>query len=58
MTDDPTPDETSGDRSHRDQNPRRLRLPKIDFVTLILALLVAVILLFLTAELWLPHFGD
>ena len=33
---------------------RRL-LRRIDFVTLMLAVLAAVILLFLTAELWLPH---
>lgn len=52
---DRTPDERSGE--HPDdagKSPRR-RFPRIDFVTLILALLAAIILLFVTAELWLPH---
>jgi len=31
---------------------------RIDFVTLMLAILAAVILLFLTAELWLPHLSQ
>lgn len=40
--------ETNGTR-------RKRRLPQFDFVTIVLAILAAVILLFLTAELWLPH---
>jgi hypothetical protein len=54
---DPTLDHRSGDRPRADTTRRR-RFLKIDFVTLMLALLAAVILLFLTAEMWLPHFGN
>ena len=52
---DPTLDDRSSQPSHQVNKSRRLRFPRIDFVTLMLALLAAVILLFLTAELWLPH---
>ena len=55
---DPTLDDGSGERSHHGVKPRRIRFPKIDFVTLIVAILAAVILLFLTAEMWLPHMGE
>lgn len=55
---DPQPDTTSGERPEgRGQSPR-FRVPRVDFVTLILALLVTIILLFVTAEMWLPHMGD
>ena len=52
---DSTPDEMSGQPPHHAHRWRRIRLPEIDFVTLMLAILAAIILLFLTAELWLPH---
>lgn len=55
---DPTPDDRSGGRTDHAVKSRRFRFPRIDFVTLMLALLLAVILLFLTAELWLPHMGS
>ena len=54
---DPTPDERSGDRLDPAGKSRRFRFPRIDFVTLMLALLAAVILLFITAEMWMPHMG-
>lgn len=54
---DPTPDERSGDRADQAVKSRRFRFPRIDFVTLMLALLAVIILLFVTAELWLPHMG-
>ena len=34
---------------------RQRRFPHIDLVTIMLAILAVFILLFLTAELWLPH---
>ena len=37
---------------------RRLRLPHVDFVTLMLVVLFLFIVLFLTAELWMPHLPD
>jgi hypothetical protein len=55
---DPTLDDGSGERSHHGVKSRRIRFPKIDFVTLIFAILAAVILLFLTAEMWLPLMGE
>ena len=39
------------------KKPRRIRFPRIDFVTLMLAVLAAIILLFLTSELWMSHAG-
>ena len=36
--------------------PRRRRLPRIDFVTLMFIVVVLAIVLFLTSELWLTHF--
>lgn len=55
---DPTPDERSAERPDHAGKSRRPRFPRIDFVTLMLALLAAIILLFVTAEMWLPHMGD
>lgn len=55
---DPTPDERSAERPDHAGKSRPFRFPRIDSVTLMLALLAAVILLFVTAELWLPHIGD
>lgn len=55
---DPKPGEASGDRPEDPGKSRRLNFPRIDSVTLMLALLVGIILLFVTAELWLPHMGD
>ena len=52
---DPTLDDTSSQPFHHANTSRRLRFPRIDFVTVLLALLAAIILLSLTAELWLPH---
>ena len=40
------------------QKPRRIRLPQVDFVTVMLLILGAVLVLFLTAEAWLPHFAE
>ena len=57
MTDE-TPDERSGKRPDDAPKSRRFRFPRIDFVTLMLALLAAIILLFITAEMWLPHMGS
>ena len=55
---DAMPDETSGHHPEDGRKSRRLRIPRIDFVTLMLVLLAAIILVFVTAELWLPHMGN
>ena len=47
--------------SNDEQRPAKLsrfRLPKFDLVTVMLAILLAVILLFLTFEAWVPHIGE
>ena len=53
---DSTPDDRSSESSTGRRTWRVVLLPKVDFVAVILALLVVVIVLFLTAEMWLPHF--
>ena len=55
---DPTRAERPAERPDHADKSRRLRFPRIDLVTLMLALLAAVILLFVTAELWMPHSGQ
>ena len=35
--------------------PRRIRFPRIDFVTLMVIVIILVIVLYLTSELWLTH---
>ena len=52
---DPTFDHRSVEHPRQSGKWRRVRLPTVDFVLVMLAILAAVILLFLTAELWLPH---
>ena len=39
------------------QKSRRIRLPHVDFVTVLFVILIVFLLLFLTAEVWLPHLG-
>ena len=36
----------------------RFRLPHVDFVTVMIVVLILFLLLFITAEMWLPHFND
>ena len=52
---EPAPEKPFVERLPDQNKPKRIRFPQIDFVTLVLAILAAVILLFITAELWLPH---
>ena len=39
------------------RKPRRIRLPQVDFVTVLFVILIVFLVLFLTAEMWLPHLG-
>ena len=53
MTDGPPSEQT-----HEVGRTRRFRLPHVDFVTVMFVILIVFLVLFLTAEMWLPHFPD
>jgi hypothetical protein len=37
--------------------PKRRRWQRIQWIDVVLVIIAVVVLLFLTAELWMPHFG-
>ena len=43
---------------HHSTGRRGFRLPHLDFVAVMLIVLVIMLVLFLTAEMWLPHWGE
>lgn len=51
------PLETAPSRPSDAPRTKRRGLPRIDFVAVMLLIIVIVVLLFITSELWLPHWG-
>ena len=43
---------------HVSSGRRQFRLPHLDFVAVMLIILVVMLVFFLTAEMWLPHWGE
>lgn len=55
---DPMTDGPPSEQTHEVGRTRRFRLPHVDFVTVMFVILIVFLVLFLTAEMWLPHFPD
>ena len=53
----PDPLEIAPVRSSDPERPKRRPFPRIDFVAVMLLIILIVFVLFITAELWLPHWG-
>ena len=47
--------QTMTDAKSSSNRSRRIRFPRIDFVTVMVVVVILIILVFITSEMWMPH---